>query len=1188
MGVLSVLLCLVMLLQMPVGAAQANLNYGRNLSSDITLSASELYAEMYGANLSAAEKRALDALAEISLTYARIPDSVIDREYDSDSGVLKVLVNSYEYIAQNGETVLWIPKSVIFNGTTSKVLQKGADGVYFCTFSGLTQSQTFTLDVDFDWQVNIPVEVANTLITLPYTVGKDAYERLKPYEDYQTQKQAYEDYLAAKKQYPIDLAAYENYLKVKAAYDEKKAVYHQYVAAKKQYEADVKAYNENEAKKKAYAEAEEAYYAYEESRMENAVLYDKYETFLSKMEVINSALAVLDSAYIHVMADVPWGYYYSIKGPTATSFLDTLEGQEHLTGINRSLLDEARTASQTLKNLLIEYEKVANASYNSQFERTVAKYAYYQAHYNELCSSLKTFYLDMEAIYCTKGIPALVEIKGKTPQMHMMIAQSYALYAALSDSVTLDTNWTLEGRLLNDILYKEHRLTDGNRANPTTVQIPEAEVVLPDSMPEPVKHPGEPNYVENMPIPTMNWTGAIPTNPGSAPAVVKNPGSEPTPVDPPVGECPPNPMLSDIESALAQEFKAGTLKKKQSVQTDQGVTLRQRVTCRRSFDNLKTVTFYGYDGEKLGEITVHYGQSLGLYRDQIPSPKKDGDEKNSKYLFLGWVYFGTVDPADSDHLELTTLRVTKDLNITPHYQTTPRLYSVTWKIPDKSIVTQTYSYGQAHVCPFTAADVQREPDGEIAFEFMGWESQTDGYTVTYTATYQLPVYTVTWIVGDQRYYSNVYYGEKADDSDIPKEIPADNFIWSFDGWDRPFEILKGDVTYKATFVPSKSLANNGGSRGEACEVEHTDSLVTIKPTEATVWFKNAMEYALGANRRLEVAWESFSVTFTAEQLQTLTQMGCVNLRLQKTAGQYAGTVYYQIECLDQLGRRLEYDSEVLITVICPQTEGTVGAVYLQTDGALTEADAERYVGRLLLTVGADRQIVYRTEYVMNYTDPTQNSQLTALPPRAAEGDLIDLNVKCGYGYEVVGAILTYADGRTERVTGTAFVMPAALRSVELAVEQITFEVTFMADGAVYHTVKLFFGEKLELPTAPTKADDGEYTYSFAGWSPEVWNSAVYLDQRDPVFEAVFTAHEKSVTAAEEYRGSFLTRVILIGLGGMLLVAGVILSIVYRRRLIPWVKRTACGFGAFVKNGFKGKKEPQPEEEKSESTNDSQE
>ena len=283
---------------------------------------------------------------------------------------------------------------------------------------------------------------------------------------------------------------------------------------------------------------------------------------------------------------------------------------------------------------------------------------------------------------------------------------------------------------------------------------------------------------------------------------------------------------------------------------------------------------------------------------------------------------------------------------------------------------------------------------------------------------------------------------------------------------------------------------------------------------------------------------------------------------------------------------MSFDLSVLVSVGCPKDDGVVGTVYSITDGKLTEMEAERYVGRLLLTVNVDQQIVYRDEYTVKYIVPQEHNYVTVLlPSQKAIGDTVDLNVTCDYGYEVVGAILTYTDGSTETVTGTSFVMPAALRSVELKVERIAFEITFVADGVVYRTVKLFFGDKLELPDPPTKAEDEQYVYSFAGWSPEVWNSAVYLDQRNPVFEAVFTAHEKSVTAAEEYRGSFLTRIILIGVGGVLLAVGLVLSIIHRRRLIPWTKRVVRGFVPFVKNVFKGGKKPHAEEIVSESPDD---
>ena len=62
-----------------------------------------------------------------------------------------------------------------------------------------------------------------------------------------------------------------------------------------------------------------------------------------------------------------------------------------------------------------------------------------------------------------------------------------------------------------------------------------------------------------------------------------------------------------------------------------------------------------------------------------------------------------------------------------------------------------------------------------------------------------------------------------------------------------------------------------------------------------------------------------------------------------------------------------------------------------------------------------------------------------------------------------------------------------------------------------------------------------------------------------MFTAVFTAHEKAGTVAESYRGSFLLRIILIGLGGILLLVGGILCIVRRKQLGAFLRRKkGCG------------------------------
>ena len=1171
---------LVMLLQMPVSAAQTSLNYGKGLTSDVTLTASQMYESMYGKNLSAAEKTALDALADVSMTYSKIPDSVIDREYDN--GTLTILVESYEYVAQNGKTVLWVPESVSFNGGAKKTLQKRADGVYTCVYTGLTHTQTFNLDVNFYWQVDIEVEIANTLRTLPYTVGADAWGRLEPYATYQSQLKEYNDWMAACKQYPIDKAAYDAYVQAKREYDEKKSAYDAYIAAKAQYDADVIAYRENEAKKKAYVEAEKQYFAYEKLREQNAAVYDQYETYLREMDSINRALKIFDSVFAYEgNADVPWEYYLSIKGPTATSFLDTLQGQEHLTGINRALLDEARNASQTVKNLLVEYEKVSKASYGSAFERTVAKYAFYREHYTELCSSLKIFYLDMEAIYTTKGVPGLVDAKGKTKQMMIMIAQSYALYTALDDTVTMDPSWTLRSVPLNDILYEKHRLTDENNVSPDAVKIPEKEIELPSALMEPVPKPVK-DYVENMSDPALKGVPVPVPNPGNPPAEVKEPTkpAEQGP-DKPQGESPAKPNLTDVETMLAEAYRDNKLTERSLVQTAQKAKLYQTVSCKRSFADVRTVTFYGFDGEKLKEITVYYGQSLGYYKNQFPNPDKDGDERYSEYGFLGWVYFGTTNP--TSYLDLESIVVTKDLAITPYYQTKIQKYEVVWRIPGKTSVTQWLTYWDTPVCPFDVSELSKEGNGKISYEFSGWERTQSGFKITYTAQYQKNAeeFVITWIVGDRTYTTKVLYGDLPDDSTVPKEIPPGDFPYAFVGWQNEHNIsvnkpVTRDLTFVAKHVAQKPFAKYEDANGTeiSCKAEHTASTVILRPEGTTVWFDRAIDYVLSLNEAtaqtegeivLEIAWARFSVRFSFEDLKALKEIRCKGIALSREGDVYGDAVYYQIEFLNQMGSTLEYGRVLEMSISVSLNEGIASAVYADADGVLTEIDSILYNdGYLRFEAESDTRIFYQPRYQIKASDPTENSQLSAILPWASAGENVDLNVMCGSGYEVVGAILTYADGRTETIAGTSFLMPAEPISVELKVERMAFDISFVVDGVVYHEMRIYFGDKLVLPDAPTKAEDDRYMYSFAGWSPQVWNSAVYIEERNPVFTAVFTAHEKSGIVAESYRGSFLLRVILIGVGGMALAVGAILCIVHRKKVGPFIRRVIRGFVPFVR------------------------
>ncbi len=1192
---IALMLGLLMFLQIPVAAASQDLNYGKGTASDRKLTASQMYAGMYGNDLSEAERNALDALAEVSLTYSRVPDSVVKCEYDNDNAVLTILVNTYEYTAQNGERVVWRPTKVWFNkgaaDQRSATLKKKAEGLYQCSFSGMTKSQEFMLDVDFVWEVKIEAEIADKLVTLPYTVGEAAYEELKEYEDYQEALAAYEWYLA----YPAKKAAYDKYLEQKAVYDKEKEAYDAYVDALAKYQLDLAKYNENQQKKKAYEAKSKAYYEYQEYRMQYAVFYDEYEVYLKNYTQVKNALKVLDTAYKGsdiVGTDIGWTFYRAIKGKTATSFLDALEGKEAATGIPRALLDEAKDAGEELTKLLVEYDKIRSASYESNFEKIRAKFAYYDAHYEELCQSLKVFHTDMKEIYCTKGIPALVDGVGKTAQVQMMVAQTYALYTALDDSVTMDPNWVLKysskgqkalNELLPDVLFP----TDTNLASPKKVTMPETEMKLPEGQMEPVEHPGDPDYDSTLTKPLVPAPVTKPT----APKAVENPGAQPDACEEPTYVA--EPSLTSVERALAEERRKGTLTERVPSGQNTRLKLTQTVSCKRSFQAVNVVTFYYSDGTKVGEILVDKMFSLKQYADEIPEREREGDAINAFYRFRGWLVSGEdfetrYPELVSKHLsteQLCALDIKGDWDVVADYDVTPRSYTITWIVGGKT-ESQNYHYGQIPVCPVST---ELPKQGEISFVFRGWLS--DLVPVQGDATYQAlyeevrPKYRVTWIYGlngEHEIVTWVTYGYPADASSIPVQVAPSEYYYRFDGWNEtPSSSVKGELTYRAKYsaIP---IAKHGD--GSVCAVEHTSNAVSLKPTQSLLQISDALEYAAEMEKQLEIVWDGFSVTFTAEQIQVLRAGKCAKLSLVEERRATDGAIYYQLDFMTKL---YSYDPQLSLDVAVrrPSFDRVIGVVYLAAEASETEMDSVGYASKLVFSMQSGDRVLYRPKYILQVTDPSGKSDYSEKDgTTVVGGETVDLSsVKCDYGYEIVGATLIYSDGTREQV-GVQFVMPADPVSVELIAQRIVFHITFEVEGQVYREMDLFFEDLIVLPEDPTKAEDDSYTYSFDGWSPQVWNKAVDRNQRNPVFTAVFTAYPKVALAADDYQGTLVIRVVVIGLLGIVLLVGSILCIIHRKRLADVVRRGVKGIVILVRGGSSNSS-PSAKGEVEESTNE---
>ena len=1146
------LLCVLTLFGQPAAAAvQSEQSMAEG---DVAVLPSELFEALFGESeeeLTTAERAALDALSEISLRYNRsIPDTVVTTEYNGETGCLTVWVRQYDYAASNGQTVSWIPTEVSLDDTRTEALQ-GPDenGSYVCCFDDLWHSDDFTLHVDFVWQVEIPAETADGLLTMPYTVARDALDQLLTYEEakqtYDSAAEAYAAYIQAQAEYEAAKQAFDAYVVDKAEYDEKKAAYDAYLAAKAEYDAKVQAYEEYLVKKNTYEAAEKAYYEYEKFREQYATIYDAYERYLKELEGPLSRLNILESMF--VSDSHGWQFYGGVMGSTVDMVLANRDELIKYALVTPSDIDAAYNATQTLRPLLEGYAEVRRAAYDSDLARYRAEFEYYSANYIAIRDSVNALNRALRNIYYSNsGLQTAMRTdprtKDKVEHFHQFLAQLYVLSCALNDAETLDLNQTVSkyhDQTIGELVEEAILLQDSNHAHPSGVTLPETEVKLPGDgeFPEPVEKPVK--DFEDMENPTLQGAPAVVADPGTAPAVVEDPGNPPVAVAPPQGEPPVAPALTDEARALAEELRAGILPVRQARGEDQLFTMHQSVSCLRSITNRKTVTFYDWEGNKISEVLVEYGDPV------TPPDGARPADKRYTYLFLGWVPFGSDDAGQVVDLQ----SVRDNLSLSPLYRRVEREYRITWNVNGK-ITTQVYHWGDTPICPVST----ERPSDTTVYTFSGWSPAVvpvEGdaeYVAQYTEAPK--TYTVTWILGDRVEHSQHAYGElPVCPVDTARE--PDDRLYTFTGWNRSLREVTGEATYIAQYREEILGSYNSGT---ACRAEHTETAVVLLCEQPVVNFSTASQYAREQGKNLIIEWGSYSVTLTPSMLASLEGAYCTKLEWTQEQGDTEEAVLFRFRCLNSAGQEVSFGQALPVTVTYTPENGMYAMAYRVSGSSLTEAAITRYNdGRAELSVSPNTQMLFRPEYLLQFSDPTENCNLTAFPTHMPAGATVELNANCTFGYEISSAVLVYGDGTRETVT-KSFVMPRGAVSVELNVTRIVYHVSFVVDGTVISEMELFFGEEIPVPSDPTRPEDDRYYYTFAGWSPYVTRATG--EDRTPVYTAMFTPVEKeNIAGIDNERDPFLTVMVPILCGVLVvLVVLIVLGIRFRRQIRRGIAR----------------------------------
>lgn len=1109
----ALLLCLSAILGLTTaqagGTATDPLDFGiSDMKTNQALTASELFGRLFDEALTTNEVAYLDGLSGISFVYNdAIPDSIVTTKYNGDNGTLRITLPSYRYVATNGTAVEWTPiKATI--GSKSGTFTSSSDK-YVCELDGLFYSGDFDVQIDFSWSATVPSTSVDRLLTATYTNAEIALKEIREYEstlaafnEAKAKYQAYEAYLEAAE-------AYRQYAEVdKPAYDQ---AYAEYLTLKAKYDQYLE--------RLAAFEAWEQYWAYQEFMSDDVQLrYLAYQQYLRELAPIKAKLGILEALF--VSDSHGWQLYASLMGNTVTTVVNRKQ-ELVLAGCSESDINQAGDSTVELRRLMGGFKDLRAAEYDSEHEYLKALYAYYTVNYHALTQQFDKLYSALKRLSDNAAVITEMSRRGKLEHFRQFIGQLYYTQAALDDNETVNSSTVVAGGVtVGSAVEACQQLTDSNTASPSGVTMPENEVPKVEK----VEQIDRPPFDEVHDKPTLADFGLskIPVEPDKPDVVTKPDTVDPAP---PPGSEPSAPDLDERLRAVAEDLRAGKLPRRQAVGKDMTLTLSKSIECSISISNLKTVSFYSADSKTLlDRQTLEYGASF-RYGGTVDVQNRPSDER-SHYRFLGWVL--------SDGTAPTEFRATSNLSLYANYHETPRFYQVTWVLDGRTEV-QNLAYGVTPTPPFATV---KEETAAATYTFSGWDKPIVPVTgdVTYTASFLATprTYTVTWIAGDVTKTQTLAYGELPSFDTTPTKAP-DGSLYSFLRWDREIQPVRSDVTYTALFTETVLAFNE---YNEQLSVEHGETALTVTATTKRADVREVAILAQASNRSLCIMWSGFSLTLTPDQLPALIASSAREIGILEQTGTNGSTVY-RLGYLNSAGAAEPLALTATLEILTNDAGGQLVG-YLETDGIWNRLDTA--------TVTVTGEARFRISDVHRLTvTANEPVNLKKLPRFIESGSTVSLSlIGCEFGYELTSAMLVFADGTRQPLTGDSFVMPNAAVSLELTLQKIVYRVIFKVDGNVISSAEYGSGEEILLPEAPVKPDDELYTYTFSGWSPEV-PAIAYGDEREWVFEAVFSKKLIDPSSFDPDRSAFYLFLGIASGALVLLIAATVLLIVLLRR-----------------------------------------
>ena len=401
-------------------------------------------------------------------------------------------------------------------------------------------------------------------------------------------------------------------------------------------------------------------------------------------------------------------------------------------------------------------------------------------------------------------------------------------------------------------------------------------------------------------------------------------------------------------------------------------------------------------------------------------------------------------------------------------------YTVTWKNYNGTILETDENVPYGTTPSYDGATPEKEGNAQYTYTFAGWDPAIASVTgdVTYTAKFTETVntYTVTWKNYDGTELEkdeNVPYGTVPTyDGSTPTKPGDAEHNYTFHSWDPAISEVQGDITYTATFTEATNTytVTWNNSDGTTLETDENVPYGTMPSYDGATPTKEATaQYTYTfSGWTPNIAPVTGNVTYTATFNQTVNKYTIKFVNEDGTVLQSGEVAYGETPVYNGETPAKEASAQYTYTFAGwdPEVTSVTGeATYTATYTATLNQYTVRFVN--------DGTVISETKY--GYGTPAADIEVPADPTKEADAQ---------YTYTFAGW-----DPAIAEVTADATYTATYTTTLN------QYKVTFVDDDNTVISEKMYdYGTSaadIVKPADPTKEGDAQYTYTFAGWTPDI-------------------------------------------------------------------------------------------------------